>query len=341
MFLPSTLSTSSASFHPKQSSDPGPNPANLIRPQHRSGSGLNPTTLIHPQHQSDPSLNATTLIHPQHRSDPGPVLTTLIHPQHRSDTSPRSSTITKPGLAPDPLSIPNHLSPASVPFGINWRMPRTITTSSASSGLNAARQPSSWSTSRRNLSPSTTVPIDINLRKSLPISASQASIGLYAARQPSSRSPPTPLATPVPVGIHLRELQRPINLPIFPVRQPPNPFETSAHCFEVKLTAAEARNNQRLEDRNDLDRQLVGTYPTDISSIFDPPCVTPDDDDFVPPPWLLELISRVASSPGLVPKPPPFLFRTDAAALEHNAALLKQYNYDLSLLLPDFQDTTC
>jgi hypothetical protein len=138
----------------------------------------------------------------------------------------------------------------------------------------------------------------------------------------------------------LRELQTPINLPISPVRQPPNPFETSAHCFEVKLTAAKARNNQRWEDRNDLDRQLVGTLPTDISSIFDPPRVTPDDDDFVPPPWLLESISRVASSPGLVPKPPPFLFRTDAAALEHNAALLKQYDYDLSLLLLDFQDTT-
>jgi hypothetical protein len=38
--------------------------------------------------------------------------------------------------------------------------------------------------------------------------------------------------------------------------------------------------------------------------------------------------------------PPPFLFRTDPAALKHNADLLKKYDYDLSKLLPDFQDTT-
>ena len=206
-----------------------------------------------------------------------------------------------------PLPLNKHqgflaLSPASVPFGINLR-------ASSLTGISSDPNPPS----------SASVPFGTNLR----------------APSLTTKSP-----APVLIGVNLRE--SPISLPIFPARHPPTVplFETAAHCFEVKITAAEARNNRRFETRNDLDRRLVGTLPANILSIFDAPRVTPDDDDFAPPPWLLETIDRVASSPGVVPKPPPFLFRTDAAALEHNAALLKKYDYDLSKLLPDFQDTT-
>ena len=130
-------------------------------------------------------------------------------------------------------------------------------------------------------------------------------------------------------------------LPIYDSQQtiPPNTHETSAHCFEPERTAAETRNHYRWQARNDLDMNIVGTLPP-VLSIFDAPRVTPDDDSFAPSPWLLASIIRVTASPSTVPKPPPFLFRTDALALEHNAELLKEYDYDLSLLLPDFQDTT-
>ncbi|OEU16750.1 hypothetical protein FRACYDRAFT_239343 [Fragilariopsis cylindrus CCMP1102] len=154
--------------------------------------------------------------------------------------------------------------------------------------------PSSFSSpapSRRNPLPTTiTIPICMNMRKSSIIAASSAGNGLYAERQPLSRSKPTPLPSVVPVGIRLKQPPTRVELPIFPVSQPPetpNTHETSAHCFEVKFTAAEARNTWRLEIRNDQDRNLVGT-----------------------------------------------------SLDEHNAALFKQYDYDLSKLLPDFQDTT-
>jgi hypothetical protein len=215
------------------------------------------------------------------------------------------------------------MTPASAPLGINLRTSRTITTSQASGGLIAEGDPPSQSPSRRNPSPITTVPVGIFMRKSSIIAGN----GLNAIRQPlsQSQSPPlslavpvginlrqrprsgTPLPSAVPVGIHLRQPSTPVALPIFPVRQStssPNTHETSAQYFAIKRTAAEARNHRRLETRNDLDRNLVGTLPP-VLSIFDAPRVTPDDDDFVPPSWLLETIDRVASSPGIVPTPPP------------------------------------
>jgi hypothetical protein len=292
-----------------------------------------------------------------------------LNPQHQSmlgacfAPNPSNSSIfpSEPPSQRNPLPgslRTSTLTPASVLFGINLRTSRTITTSPASDGLNAARQPSSQSTSRQNPSPITTVPVCMFMRKSSIIAN-----GLNAARQPSSQSKPPPLSLAVPVGIHLRQPLRsepllppavpvgihlrqpptPVVLPIFTVRQStdtPNTHDTSAQHFEIKRTAAEARNHQRLETRNDLDRNLVGTLPP-IMSIFDAPRATPDNDDFVPPSWLLETINRVASSPGIFPTPPPpVLFQTDPAALEHNAALLKKYDDDLSKLLSDFQDTT-
>ena len=207
--------------------------------------------------------------------------------------------------------------------------------------------------SRRNPSPITTVPVGIDMRPpswtaAVPIGMSLRTsshlapavpFGIQLRQQPPLDPPPSSPA--VPVGIQLKHLMTPIVLPILDSQQsiPPNTHETSAHCFEPERTAAETRNHHRWQTRNTLDKNLVGTLPP-VLSIFDAPRATPDDDNFVPPPWLLASIIRVTSSPGTVPNPPPFLFRTDAPALQHNADLLKEHDYDLSQLLPNFQDTT-
>ena len=57
------------------------------------------------------------------------------------------------------------------------------------------------------------------------------------------------------------------------------------HAPGDKQSAAAKRNLIRLHGRNNDDIDLFGKYmPDDLSTVFDPPIHTPDDENFDPPP---------------------------------------------------------
>jgi hypothetical protein len=110
---------------------------------------------------------------------------------------------------------------------------------------------------------------------------------------------------------------------------------------EFKGTAAEIRNYNRVRARDEADANIICKYlPPNIASIFDPPCVSIDKDDFVPSAWLHESIDRIAKELVPVPKKPPFKFDRSRAARAFNTELLLDHDYDLSQILEKSQDTT-
>jgi hypothetical protein len=100
------------------------------------------------------------------------------------------------------------------------------------------------------------------------------------------------------------------------------------------------RNDDRVTQRDERDRTLMGKYlPTSLDDVFDQLVEGPDD-DFEPPPWLLQAIQEVAATTVQPPKAPPIQFGTDPASLADNAKLLEQFDFDIAELLDHFADTT-
>ena len=109
-----------------------------------------------------------------------------------------------------------------------------------------------------------------------------------------------------------------------------------------KLSAAARRNAYRLELRNKKDQKLLSKshLPNNLSDVFGPAFVGPDDEQYAPKPWLLESISRVARTTTPAPSAPPFLFSTDDSSVSHNTELLRVNDYDLTRIIEDNQHTT-
>jgi len=107
------------------------------------------------------------------------------------------------------------------------------------------------------------------------------------------------------------------------------------------VTASQRRNLQRVKEKNEADEKLFRKFlPSNISSIFDPPCASVDKDNFVPPPWLHETIERIAGEAVDPPAAPPFKFDSTDRARAWNTELLIDNDFDLSKILDDNQDTT-
>ena len=80
--------------------------------------------------------------------------------------------------------------------------------------------------------------------------------------------------------------------------------------------------------------------PNNLSDLFGPAFVGPDDEQFAPEPWLFESISRVAGTTTPVPASPPFLFSTADSSVTHNTELLRANDFDLTKIINDNQHTT-
>ena len=107
------------------------------------------------------------------------------------------------------------------------------------------------------------------------------------------------------------------------------------------LSAAESRNQQRLEQRNQQDQNLFGKFlPQDISFVFGKPLSIGNDDRHVPEPCLLEIVRRIRNTPQNPLPAGPFRYSPDLDSVHHNTNLLSKYNYDLENLLQGNQHTS-
>ncbi|OEU12035.1 hypothetical protein FRACYDRAFT_245162 [Fragilariopsis cylindrus CCMP1102] len=106
-------------------------------------------------------------------------------------------------------------------------------------------------------------------------------------------------------------------------------------------TAPQRRNLRRIIARDKADDTLFRKYlPANISTIFDPPCVSVDKDNFVPPPWLHESVEQIAGESMRPPASPPFKFAATDHARAYNTELLIDHDHDLSKILEANQHTT-
>ena len=80
--------------------------------------------------------------------------------------------------------------------------------------------------------------------------------------------------------------------------------------------------------------------PNNLSDLFGPAFVGPDNEQFAPKPWLLESISRVAGTTTPAPASQPFFFSTDDSSVTHNTELLRVNDFDLTKIIKDNQHTT-
>jgi hypothetical protein len=100
------------------------------------------------------------------------------------------------------------------------------------------------------------------------------------------------------------------------------------------------RNDERVTQRDERDKELMGKYPPpSLDDVFNELVEGPDD-DFEPPPWLLQAIREVAGTTVQTPKAPPIQFATDDKSLADNARLLEKFDFDIAEILDHFADTT-
>ena len=100
------------------------------------------------------------------------------------------------------------------------------------------------------------------------------------------------------------------------------------------------KNERRVLARNKADSKLTSEYsPPTLPLVFNFVVPGPND-NFKPPNWLLENVSKVFRSPAPVPAPPPVRFDLKENSLVANEKTLKEHGYDLAALLGDHQGTT-
>ena len=174
---------------------------------------------------------------------------------------------------------------------------------------------------------------------------------LLTSHRPIARGR-SPVLVPSPVSPSSRGSGLPVDtnldnaVPYFPDENFPyhnrNDFDLPPPDRSKKVKAAVRRNAFRLELRNKQDQNLLSKshLPKNLSDLFGPVFVGPDDEKFDPQPWLLESISRVAGTTTPAPAPPPFLFATDDLSVNHNTDLLRANDYDLTKIIDANQHTT-
>ena len=109
-----------------------------------------------------------------------------------------------------------------------------------------------------------------------------------------------------------------------------------------KLSVAARRHAYQLELKNKKDQKLLSKshLPNNLSDVFSPAFVGPDDEQSAPKHWLLESIPRLARTTTPVPSAPPFLFFTDNSSVTHNTEFLRVNAYDFIRIIEDNQHTT-
>ena len=107
-------------------------------------------------------------------------------------------------------------------------------------------------------------------------------------------------------------------------------------------SAAFERNQNRLTTRNDADHRLLSKcpLPNDLSSVFNPPVFTPDDEKFAPSAWFLAAIKAIARKPTPTPKPVPFKFSTDTASVAYNTQILQDAGNNFATIINNNQETS-
>jgi hypothetical protein len=107
-----------------------------------------------------------------------------------------------------------------------------------------------------------------------------------------------------------------------------------------KQRAAEERNADRIKEANKKDEVLLSEYlPTEIKDMLPRPIEGPDD-SFEPGERLLDILSKIARTKTIPPKPAPVMFATTPEAIAANDRLLEEHGYDLESLVASSQDTT-
>ena len=109
-----------------------------------------------------------------------------------------------------------------------------------------------------------------------------------------------------------------------------------------KGSAVFKRNQIRLDTRNNVDEQLMSKLhlPNDLSSVFNPPVYTSDDEAFVLANWFLKAIARVARSTTPTPNQAPFRFSADTSSVDLNTQMLKDSGNNFTSILDQNQDTS-
>ncbi len=80
--------------------------------------------------------------------------------------------------------------------------------------------------------------------------------------------------------------------------------------------------------------------PDNLDNVFAPPIESPDDDNFVPPDWLMEGIQEVFESAAPPPDPPPFKFGKQVSDARFNSELLRRVNYNFEYIVDNSQRTS-
>ena len=109
-----------------------------------------------------------------------------------------------------------------------------------------------------------------------------------------------------------------------------------------KGSAAFERNQARLDTRNDADEQLMSKshLSNKLSSIFNPPVYTPDDEAFVPSNWFLKAIAKVARLTTPTPNKALFKFLANTDSVDFNTQVLKNSGNDFVSIIDQNQDTS-
>jgi hypothetical protein len=107
-----------------------------------------------------------------------------------------------------------------------------------------------------------------------------------------------------------------------------------------KEKVSSRRNRDRIEQANATDQRLTSKYlPCSIDE-FLPGEIPGPDDNFVPPPWLMEAVLEVAATTVPAPRAPPVRFELTEAAVQHNTELLEAFDLNIAEFLSLEQDTT-
>ena len=109
-----------------------------------------------------------------------------------------------------------------------------------------------------------------------------------------------------------------------------------------KISGSVRRNAVCLELQNKQDCNLLSKchLPKHLSDLFGPAFVGTDDEQFSPPPWLLESVSKVVSTLTSTPAAPPFRFSSDDANVTYNTELLRINDFDLTKIIEENQHTS-
>ena len=100
-------------------------------------------------------------------------------------------------------------------------------------------------------------------------------------------------------------------------------------------------NQNRLTTRNDADHRLLSKcpLPSDLSSVFNPPVFTPNDENFAPSAWFLAAIKAIVRKPTPTPKPAPFKFSTETASVAYNTQILQHAGNNFATIIDNNQET--